>query len=432
MTDELDVLSRLIDYHDHIAPPEAHVADDVRRGRRRVARNRGVAAGGVALAVAGVVVTTSLVTGNDPDRTPEPAPSPTPIPAPTKSQSPETWVDRRLPAEDGYTWMVLNPLDAVRSGWVHVVAEHLDPAGGNLEPQDNGTFAWPGVPYAHDGAIELLADRGPFTDGCAYLGTPPADSGIESCNTERLTTPAGEPARVSSYQRLCETWDPGSEGDDARPGPGSTYETCGDYKVAVAVERGDGLIGYLVVSGRGTTDDNPFTETAMVAAAADPHLTLPPGALDVPSNQAVADVVSDHFPDWRPDLEGSMGAERLGQANAGGTHGRDAVSVSVTLAGEDPTCGRLWLVRCVERRVFGADDPTTVFVGSWDEPYHPSCCPRKSHALSRLFAYVGPRHTVVLLIHRLTGDDESAIGNELDQRVIDFLLDPRLHQAGGR
>ena len=41
MTDELEVLNRLVDYHDHIAPPTVPVADDVRRGRRRVRRTAG-------------------------------------------------------------------------------------------------------------------------------------------------------------------------------------------------------------------------------------------------------------------------------------------------------------------------------------------------------------------------------------------------------
>ena len=77
MTDELDVLSRLADYHDHIAPPMVHVTDDVRRGRRRVRRNRGIVAGAVALGVAGVVLTASLITGGGRDTRPEPAfPSP--------------------------------------------------------------------------------------------------------------------------------------------------------------------------------------------------------------------------------------------------------------------------------------------------------------------------------------------------------------------
>ncbi|KAA1420979.1 hypothetical protein F0U44_01165 [Nocardioides humilatus] len=76
MNDDFDVLTRLLDYHDHIAAPTVPVGDDVRRGRRRQARRRTMATGGVALAVAAVVVTASLVTGGQPDAAPEPAPQP--------------------------------------------------------------------------------------------------------------------------------------------------------------------------------------------------------------------------------------------------------------------------------------------------------------------------------------------------------------------
>ena len=83
MTDELDVLTRLTDYHDHIAAPTVPVADDVRRGRRRVTRRRTLAVGGAALAAAGIALTASLVTGNDPDGAPDPAHTPTPTPTET-------------------------------------------------------------------------------------------------------------------------------------------------------------------------------------------------------------------------------------------------------------------------------------------------------------------------------------------------------------
>jgi hypothetical protein len=76
MNDDLDVLTRLIDYHDHITAPEIPLAEDLRRGRRRVARRRAMAVGGVAAAAAAVVLTASLITGNDPDNAPQPAPSP--------------------------------------------------------------------------------------------------------------------------------------------------------------------------------------------------------------------------------------------------------------------------------------------------------------------------------------------------------------------
>jgi len=76
MSDDFDVLTRLTDYHDHIAAPTVHVADDIRRGRRRVARRRTLAVGGVALIAVGIILTATLVTRSDPDNAPEPAPSP--------------------------------------------------------------------------------------------------------------------------------------------------------------------------------------------------------------------------------------------------------------------------------------------------------------------------------------------------------------------
>ena len=63
MNNDHDVLSRLVNYHDHIAAPPVHAADDLHRGRRRVRRNRRLFAGGVALAVVSVVAVASLLTG---------------------------------------------------------------------------------------------------------------------------------------------------------------------------------------------------------------------------------------------------------------------------------------------------------------------------------------------------------------------------------
>ena len=87
MTNEPDTLARLVDYHDHIAVPPFEVADDVRRGRRRVRRNRGLLTGGVAVAVAGVAVAASLLQGGGlVDRSLPVAPQPTessPSPMPT-------------------------------------------------------------------------------------------------------------------------------------------------------------------------------------------------------------------------------------------------------------------------------------------------------------------------------------------------------------
>lgn len=118
MTDELDVLTRLVDYHDHIAAPTVPVADDVRRGRRRLARRRTLAAGGVALAVAGIVLTASLVTGSDPDGAPEPAHTPTPTPTETHTaidpvlhNGQITGAQRFFGVEAGhYTWRSFDPV----------------------------------------------------------------------------------------------------------------------------------------------------------------------------------------------------------------------------------------------------------------------------------------------------------------------------------
>jgi hypothetical protein len=84
MNNEHDVLSRLLDYHDHIAAPPVHAADDLDRGRRRVRRNRRLLAGGVALVVS-VVAAASLLTGGRSADRPEPAGPPrlaTPLVAP--------------------------------------------------------------------------------------------------------------------------------------------------------------------------------------------------------------------------------------------------------------------------------------------------------------------------------------------------------------
>ena len=107
MTDELEVLNRLVDYHDHIAPPPVPVADDVRRGRRRVRRNRTIVTGTVALGVAGVVLTAALTIGGERDTRPQPAaPSPTQTtPDPAAENGRITSVQRHVGAEaTDYQW----------------------------------------------------------------------------------------------------------------------------------------------------------------------------------------------------------------------------------------------------------------------------------------------------------------------------------------
>ena len=73
MNHEHDVLSRLVDYHDHISVPHVPPVDDLHRGRRRVRRNRGLLAGGVALAGVSVVAAVALSTGQRSADLPQPA-----------------------------------------------------------------------------------------------------------------------------------------------------------------------------------------------------------------------------------------------------------------------------------------------------------------------------------------------------------------------
>lgn len=72
MSNNFDVMSRLVDYHDHIAAPQVPVADDLHRGRRRVRRNRNLLAGGVALGLASVIAVASLFTSQREADRPQP------------------------------------------------------------------------------------------------------------------------------------------------------------------------------------------------------------------------------------------------------------------------------------------------------------------------------------------------------------------------
>jgi len=85
MNDEHDVLSQLVDYHDHISAPLVPLADDLRRGRGRVRRNRGLLAAGAALGVVSMIAAVSLSEGGRSADEPQPAHSPgltTPLVAP--------------------------------------------------------------------------------------------------------------------------------------------------------------------------------------------------------------------------------------------------------------------------------------------------------------------------------------------------------------
>jgi hypothetical protein len=401
------------------------VYGDLDRAIEQADRNRhrryAVVAGLAAAAAVVAVIAGMLAVAQDTDTAPPISPHPTPTP----TQSPETWADTPVAATAGYGWEVPDPLKAARHGWLTVVADHLDTAEPHLRGFESSAFGLEferpavGSIYSTGGRIGLSvdgADLNPF-DGCRYLtGGPEASNGTESCSEGRFAGQDGERASVSRWGRHCGAYEGG--------GPG--LATCGDYRVAVAVERRDGLIGYVLVEGRGTPDFNPFSTVAMAAAAADPRLTLPESAYTVPSDKAVVRVVEDQFPGYRVDDEVSSVDEHMGKAQAWGRLGRLGLRVEVWPAGGTPECGRSWLIECVERRVYGADDPTTVFVGAWDEEDWADCCPKNSRADSRVFVYVGPRHTVVVSEYLIVRAEEEPISADLDQRLIDLALDPRL------
>jgi hypothetical protein len=327
----------------------------------------------------------------------------------------------------GNGWVVPNPLDAVRDGWFQIVADHLHPSPRHAE-WGQGAFELPGEGslYSAGGGIGVMAAssaEGLLANGCAYLHPTPNLDRDESCHTKQTRGPNGEPVQVTSFQSLCTTWDADSAA------PGVYYRNCGDYNVTVVVERNDGRIGYIDVQGRDYVEAMPFALTTLAAAAADPRLVLPDAAYEVPSDQAVASVVSNHFPTWRePTDVQRIPLPEPGRASTSGNLRRLGVSVSVWPAGGTPTCGRSWLVSCVERRVYGADDSTTVFVGAWGNE---DCdfCSRNSRADSRVFVFVGPRNTVVVGAYLAAKAGDEPISPDLDQRLIDLALDPRLQRS---
>lgn len=162
MTSESDTLARLLAYHDHIDVPHVAIEDDVRRGRRRVRRNRGLIAGGAALAVATVVAASSLLSGGERVQKPQPMmPSPTSTevqsPGPTESVTPEQGWPAAV--RDGTSWPRVTPKRAE-------VGSHLGLGSDALGWVDDASDAEGGLVD-----IRYVASPGRFSvDGHAMIG----------------------------------------------------------------------------------------------------------------------------------------------------------------------------------------------------------------------------------------------------------------------
>jgi hypothetical protein len=136
MTSESETLARLLAYHDNIDVPQVVIEDDVRRGRSRVRRTRGLIAGGAVLAVATLLVTGSLLSGGDRVQQPQPIkphPSPTGTPSPTATESVARGPGWPGAVRDGSAWPRVSP---VRTD-VGALLGYVDSAQAWIDPADD-------------------------------------------------------------------------------------------------------------------------------------------------------------------------------------------------------------------------------------------------------------------------------------------------------
>lgn len=186
MTDDRDVLTRLLAYHDHIAVPPALIADDVRRGRRRVRRNRALVTSGVAIGVTAAVALVTLLTGGVRDTTPQPTvPAPTTAPtAPAPTNGHLTSAGKHFGVvHDGYEWRAF---DAAHDRGLFASRPGCD----SVCPEKQPTL----VVITPSGQVASLRCSCPqgrlWLDGSATLGPGPAE----------LTVPVdGRRLRVVAY-----------------------------------------------------------------------------------------------------------------------------------------------------------------------------------------------------------------------------------------
>lgn len=373
----------------------------------------------ITAAVLAVVAAVAAIESNDEEASPHqvagqpsgpPEHSGPPERKPMKPQSPATWVDTKVKPKDARFsgWVISDGLKRAWA-WDEVIAEHLSPAG----PFVNQSWRLRSQP-GHEAAVfyDLLVHEGDehvLKQGCLLIEEITSPSHNHSatgsgCRADRVAGPQGEDAWIIAPR------------SDAPAG----VSRVGRGRIAlVLVERADGTLGYVMAANDSGVGPNRFPLELMVEAAADARLSLPAKAFRVPNASVITSVVRDHFGSFRPEDSSS----RLGRGSVHTWGNAIPHTVQVVSAGRAPQCGGRGLGSCVARQVYGAADPTTVYVGRW-------CLSRNTCWME--LAYVGPRNTALVEVglpfKRL---NSAKWRRHMEKRLIDLLLDPRL-QTGHR
>jgi hypothetical protein len=240
---------------ERIATPPTHVADDVARGERALRRRRWWQVAAVALSVAVVAGVGVALTGSQGSPSSDPGFSEQPGSGRASSSTPaearhDSKAHRRFLADQRAKHRAersfLPSMGTIR-GYHDVLAEHLDPHGDLLAPPSNeqgGTgVLGTKLDWNHGGLLEIVVGKTWSAAGGFYL--------LETAGM-KPTTYDGHQARVS---------------------------TAGDDTV-VSVRHDDGTVVTLIAStsfgNNGTSSTtSSLTEARLLAAAADPRLTLP-------------------------------------------------------------------------------------------------------------------------------------------------------------
>lgn len=339
-----------------IVPPDVIVADDLARGRRRARRNR-------LTAVSAVAATATVIAGTAWLATPDPRASDGDDIAVTTTSAdptPAAPVDRVLPLVDPEE-EVWEPDNLVTlQAWRDVLAEHLDPTGTHLEQKPSNEQSGGG----EAGTLTLGTKLGWSIPGQRGLGlvqisvSSAAEKGDWGCGDD--------PAWV------CH--------DATAPGGLRAQGAVHDGVRAVRVARADGEVVILAVDNLfGNNSTVPVSgvdvdEADLLAAAADPRLTLPdkivehqmPEFVEPPAEAVLRAAIQEHLVGPGETVELISFEDTYVDAvltRDGVRQGRIIVSIGADAWPDGPTCLRTEYAGCVERTV----GERKVFVGRFRE-----------------------------------------------------------------